>query len=712
MKRLIFLLTTVLFTLTAYAQVAINTDGSSPGTSAMLDIKSDTAGLLVTDNDAFYYYNNSSWQEVGNSSSAWVVSGSTISADSTKHIVIGDNSGSGTFQVITDQSTGGYSFDQCSGGTASASQCYSGKPASNAFDNANATYWSNDNTLPVSLQYDFGSGNKKKITLYRIYFESNYDVSPEAWQFQGSDDASTWTTLDSQSSQGWNASEWKEYYVGNTSHYRYYRLNIIDNKGSGDNYVSVYEMEMLETEYVDYPALFVDNNKVGIGTSFPQATFEVNGKIRISDDLHTVEAGEIRWNAGTQDFEGYNGNRWMSFTRQKSGWANNNGLHESTSVINIDSTQNDLFGCSICIDGNNAIVGAYNKTIGSNQSQGAVFIFQNNGTAWVKKVQLSPPNPASYDYFGNSVYINGDYAIVGAEFKTYDNNNSGMAFIYHYNNSSWILQAQLTSTSSNSYAFGSSVAINGDYAIIGDDSEKIQNNNFQGAAYIFHRTDTIWSEQARLIASDGNNLDFFGSSVSIDGDYAVIGAYEKEIGYNTCQGEAYIFHRSGTSWAEQKIIVLPDGGSYDRFGYSVSISGEYVLIGASIKDVGTNNNQGKAYIYLRSGTNWTQQATLISSDGCADDHFGESVSIDGVYAVIGANNKEIGDNGYQGKAYVFCRVGTTWSEQAQLSASDGALQDYFGSCASISENHIIVGAPNKNIGNNTNQGKVYFFPRN
>jgi virulence-associated protein VapD len=163
------------------------------------------------------------------------------------------------------------------------------------------------------------------------------------------------------------------------------------------------------------------------------------------------------------------------------------------------------------------------------------------------------------------------------------------------------------------------------------------------------------TEQAKLVASDGAANDYFGYSVSIsaDGAYAVIGAYRT----NSIQGSAYIFVRSGTSWTQQAKLVASDGATNDQFGYSVDISGDgaYAVIGAYTDATGANNNQGSAYIFVRSGTSWTQQANLVASDGVASDYFGCSVSIsaDGAYAVIGAYADNVGANSDQGSAYIF-----------------------------------------------------------
>ena len=158
------------------------------------------------------------------------------------------------------------------------------------------------------------------------------------------------------------------------------------------------------------------------------------------------------------------------------------------------------------------------------------------------------------------------------------------------------------------------------------------------------------TENEKVLASDGAAGDRFGSSVSISGDYALIGSFlDDDNGTNS--GATYVFHRSGNNWMEQAKLLASDGDESDFFGISVSISGDYALIGASGNNE-NGSNSGAAYVFHRSGNNWTEQAKLLASDGAAEDRFGSSVSISGEYALIGAWGG--GDNGNTaGAAYFF-----------------------------------------------------------
>lgn len=336
MKQIIIVVIASFIISTLSAQVAINTDGSIADASAMLDVSSTAKGMLiprmseternsisspatglmvfVTDDSTFYYYDNSSWQKLGQGASGWNFDNPTISCDSINRVVIGKSSGTGIFQVITDWATGTYGADVCTGGTESSQENAAGKPASEAFDNDNATYWSNDGNLPVWLQYSFGADNGKVIAAYRIYYEGgSYDASPKEWEFQASDDGLVWTTIDSRNGENWTGNSWKLYTFSNTARYEHYRILIYDNKGVSDDYVYINEMEMQEMIYNNHQTLFVDNNRVGIGTSSPSKTLHVQGTFRLAEGSHDagkVLVSDASGNASWTDGSLVNGGGW------------------------------------------------------------------------------------------------------------------------------------------------------------------------------------------------------------------------------------------------------------------------------------------------------------------------------------------------------------------------------------------------------------------
>jgi len=365
--------------------------------------------------------------------------------------------------------------------------------------------------------------------------------------------------------------------------------------------------------------------------------------------------------------------------------------HEQDKLLASDGAGGDFFGHSVSISGNTAIIGAYYDDDNGLDS-GSVYVFaldEATCSQWEQVDKLTASDGAYTDRFGYSVSIGVDTAIVGA-FQDDDNgSNSGSAYIFRRDGESWNEQAKLTPSDGNdSDYFGYSVSVSGDYAIVGayQDDDKGSNS---GSAYIFYYNGTSWMQQAKLTAEDGAAGDNFGYSVSISGDYSIAGAPSDDDKGNG-SGSVYIFKRDGSSWNEQAKLTASDGASYDWFGASVSISGNDAIASAR-NDYDNGSESGSAYIFYYNGASWSEQAKLTASDGAAYDWFGCSVSVSGDSAVVGAFQDD--DNGSRsGSAYIFERDGTSWSEQVKLVASDGAASDFFGFSVSISSDYAIAGA--------------------
>ena len=191
--------------------------------------------------------------------------------------------------------------------------------------------------------------------------------------------------------------------------------------------------------------------------------------------------------------------------------------------------------------------------------------------------------------------------------------------------------------------------------------------------------------ESRLLPSDLSLDDQFGEQVSIDGDTLVTTA-RLDDGTFQNSGSAYVFRLVGNTWTEEAKLTASDSSAEDMFGRSISLSGDTAVVGAVLGD-GAQTDSGAAYVFRRSGTTWTQEAKLIASDGAALDLFGRWVDIDGDTAVVGAYVADA-----SGAVYVFQRTGTTWTQEAKLTANDGQPTDYFGANLAINNDTIVVGA--------------------
>jgi hypothetical protein len=319
------------------------------------------------------------------------------------------------------------------------------------------------------------------------------------------------------------------------------------------------------------------------------------------------------------------------------------------------------------------------------------------------EAELLPGDGGPFDQFGFSVAISGDIAVVGAYLHNLvAQPGIGQAYVFGRAGASWTLQATLlASDGRQADRFGASVAISGDTVVIGAPGVDVPGKAEAGQAYVFVRNGTAWTEQARLGASDPAQFDRFGSAVAISGDTVVVGAPMNTPGASGA-GRAYVFARIGGAWGEQAKLAPSDGAGGDRFGFSVAIDGDTALAGAPHKGLAGTANTGQAYVFVRSGSAWGEQAKLAASNAGAGDQFGASVALGADAALIGAPHA----NGapQAGQAYLFVRSGATWSEQTRLVPSDGVAYDQFGFAVGIAGGMLVVGAPFHDI-----VGQVYVF---
>jgi len=377
-------------------------------------------------------------------------------------------------------------------------------------------------------------------------------------------------------------------------------------------------------------------------------------------------------------------------------------------VFASDGAAEDLFGHSVALDGNTALVGAYLDDIDGNSNQGSVYVFVLNGIDWNLQQKLIASDGAAGNKFGDSISLSGNTALVGASGDDIDvNSDQGSAYIFVREGTIWSQQAKLiTSDGAAEDYFGSSVALDDDTALVGAPGDDIETNVNQGSAYVFIYSETSWKLQAKLTASGPSEAEGFGYSVSLDDDTALIGSPFNEIPHHGAAGAAYIFVRMRTSWNQQAKLNAPNISGWDaRFGHAVSLSGNTALIGARGEDfeVGIRiiRDQGSAYIFVRDGTTWHQQAKLTASDAAENDEFGISVAADDDIALVGSSHG-------QGTVYFFMYDGVTWNEQGVLTASDGDMGDKFSNVA-VSGNIALVGAETDEFGTNDRQGSAYFY---
>jgi len=369
-----------------------------------------------------------------------------------------------------------------------------------------------------------------------------------------------------------------------------------------------------------------------------------------------------------------------------------------------DGAADDYFGRSVSISSDTAIVGAHYDDDNGTDS-GSAYVLARSGSDWALQRKLVASDGAANDMFGVSVSASGDTVVVGAPDTDEHGSNSGSAYVFVRSGAAWTEQQKLiASDAAGIDSFGTSVSVSDDTAIvgaIGDDD----NGSSSGSAYVFVRSGSNWTEQQKLVPSDGAQNDLFGGTVSLNGDTAIFGV-ENDQDNGAHSGSAYVFVGSGSNWTQQQKLVPSDGAEDDNFGGSVSVSGDTAIVGARSDD-DNGSYSGSAYAFVRSGTVWTEQQKLVPTDAVQSQTFGTSVSVTGDIAVVGAAGDA--DNGINsGAAYVFVRSGTTWTQRQKLVASDGTADNHLGSSVSVSGDTALVGAY-VDDDNGSNSGSVYFF---
>ena len=423
-----------------------------------------------------------------------------------------------------------------------------------------------------------------------------------------------------------------------------------------------------------------------------------------------------------------------------------------------NSDAGDAFGAAVAVSGDTVVVGANaedsaatsvdgDQTDNHASGAGAAYVFQRVGATWVQQAYLKASNADAGDAFGTAVAISGDTIVVGAYLEdggsvgspgSNSASASGAAYVFVRQGTSWSQQAYLKASNVgvNDY-FGAAVAISGDTIVVGapleDSNSQVINGNQNnesapgaGAAYVFVRNGTSWTQQAYLKAANAGANDVFGASVAASDGTVIVGAYleassatgingngDDDLAANS--GAVYVFVREGAVWKQQAYLKASNTGQGDFFGNAVALAGNTAIVGAVGEDSNgagpfgnPNDNSsadaGAAYIFVRTGAAWKQEAYLKAPNVGGSDHFGYAVALSGNVAAVGANGEDSSATGAQGEqaddsaldsgaVYVFSRVGTAWSVDYYLKAANTGAGDTFGGAVGLSGTILAVGAP-------------------
>jgi hypothetical protein len=326
----------------------------------------------------------------------------------------------------------------------------------------------------------------------------------------------------------------------------------------------------------------------------------------------------------------------------------------------------------------------------------------------VKETKIVAPNGKPSDLFGFSMAMSGDTIIMGTPYEDSVAQDAGAAYVFVRTNGVWTFEQKLVAPDFGAGGwFGYAVAIDGNKAIIG--APRANGNTLgAGATYVFLRTNGMWIALPKLSATDGKPGDMFGQSVDISGTSIIMGCPNSDA-KGLDAGAAYVFVWNGSVYIEQKKLFPADFKAEDHFGFSVAMNGETAIVGAPDADV-FGADSGTAYIFFRGGTLWSQQKKLISPNGAAGDGFGASVDIELDTAIVGSPRDD-NAGADAGAAYTFRRTGVTWNSGGNLAPLGLTADDRFGSSVALSGSSVVVGALLDDTAD-MNAGAAYIFRHN
>jgi len=376
-------------------------------------------------------------------------------------------------------------------------------------------------------------------------------------------------------------------------------------------------------------------------------------------------------------------------------------LVERTKLRAGEGSPGDFFGSTVAIDGDVAVVGARDQDARGPDS-GAVHVFHFNGEVWSEQQVLLASDAAEGDKFGRWVAVNGDVIVVGAHHDDDAGTSSGAAYVYRHDGNTWMEEQKLVASDAQAGAeFGCAVSVCREWIVVGAQRDD-QGGESAGAAYVFRHDGIRWTEAEKLVAGDASPMGGFGNALSLSGDAVLIGA---SAATSAEPGSAYVYRFDGASWNEERLEAsdLEDG---DQFGCSVNLDGDLAVVGASRKDSGAGVDSGVAYVFRFDGTSWVEEQRLSASDGQPYDRFGRSEAVDGDLLLVGARGDD--DRGESaGAAYVFHHDGGEWREVEKLTAADGEAGDEFGRVALAGSNALIGARGDDDRGSRA--GAAYIF---
>lgn len=377
-----------------------------------------------------------------------------------------------------------------------------------------------------------------------------------------------------------------------------------------------------------------------------------------------------------------------------------------------DLAANDYFGSPVAISGD-YILTASPEDDDTVSGSGSANVFKRTGGAWSHEDKLVASAPASGQRYAESLAMDGDWAFIGARYHDGPATDCGAVYAYQRSGTTWTQKQMLQSSDIAGWDwFGLGVAVDGDYAVIGAFGDTAGASE-SGSAYVFHYNGSSWVQQAKLTAAGAGSSDWMGTRASISGDTIVVGAYGDDHSGLSNAGSAYVFEKPGTGWADMTQtakLTASDAGTNAYFLGSV-VDGDTII--ASARNDSTGSGLPAIYVFEEPVGGWadmTETAKLTASDAEAGDSF-HALDVDGETIVGGAYNADHSGLTEPGAVYTFQMPGGGWAdatEDDRLTAFDAADTDYFGVAVALEAGTLVVGARQDDDGG-TDTGSAYIY---
>ncbi len=363
-------------------------------------------------------------------------------------------------------------------------------------------------------------------------------------------------------------------------------------------------------------------------------------------------------------------------------------------VVPDDGVGDDGFGYGAAVDGRTAMVGEAHATINGNEAQGEVYVYRRSGSEWVLSQKLIVSDGQADDSFGGDIALSGHTAIIGALGV---NSDRGAVYVFTNSGGTWTQTQKLTASDGAVLDwFGYSVAFSGTRMVVGSRNAK----GDRGAAYFYDGSSGVWVLTAEFTPDDVQPQDYFGNSVAISDNTALVGAFNIN---GATAGAAYIFSNAGGSWTQTQKLTPSDGQRGDWFGFAVDLNNTTAAIGASQALVNGQLDQGAVYVFNNSAGTWTEAQKLTATNGTEFDALGWNVAISGNAILAGAIGADA--------AYLFAQSHGNWSEKVELMASDFAgTGTAYGWAVDFDGRTPLVTAPFSTVNGRT-EGAAYFYSK-